>query len=320
MPTVYAGGVRVSDLAPYLGDSTNWWPGVPQFSVRPLDSATRPEEERFVVKLQFVHNGSAENLVVEYRVWSSSALAGAIVTSEQQAVGSSLSGPSAGDQVLYFNQNAGFGAAPYVSTTVVRVGQIDVSIVWRRVGAYAGTSVEGGIAKKVVSRLKDALSGRISAPRPGAVDPHLLPPAGPEITQLGFDRLPVEVVPVMVGAAAPSDLASLFHRLGATDFVFGDYALNTDTHMEVTTAAFSFSSSTGSSQWLDQFFGAGALTQSGDYFNYDEPSGQYIAAFGVGSQGVLMFCRSAALGEAASRACESPMSRVANAWKLELGG
>ena len=316
---VYAGGVRVGDIGSYLGDSANWWPGPPQFGSRPLDSSTRPEEERFDVTLRFARNGTAETLNVTYRVWDSSSLATAIMGSTQQALGSSLSGPSAGDQVLYYNQKLGFGAAPYVSESLVRVGQIIVSVVWSRADSYASTSAQGNVARRIVSRLKDSLSGRGKSSQ-SSPDPHFVPPDGMDLTQLGSDTLPVEVVPVMVGAPAPGDVVALFHRLGANDFVYGDYVLNADTHMEVLTAAFSFSSSTGASDWLNSFIGSGALSQSGDYFNYDDASGQYIAAFGVGSEGVLMLCRSSADLEAASRACETPMSRVAGAWKQALGG
>ncbi|HYL07184.1 MAG TPA: hypothetical protein VEU76_01465, partial [Candidatus Udaeobacter sp.] len=298
----------------------NWWPGPPQFGTRPLDSSTRPDEERFDLTLRFTHNGTAETLDVVYRVWSSSSLATAIMSSTQSALGTSLTGPSAGDQVLYYNQKLGFGAAPYVSEALIRVGQMVVTVVWSRAAAFASTNAEGAIAKRVVSKLKSSLSGGVHASPAAAPDPHFVPPDGTDLTQLGTDRLPVEVVPVMVGAPAPADVAATFHHLGASDFVYGDYALNADTHMEVLTGAFTFSSLTGASDWLNQFIGSSSLTQSGDYFNYDDTSGQYIAAFGVGSEGVLMLCRSAADLEAASRACESPMSRVAGAWKQALGG
>lgn len=317
---VYAGGVRIDDITAYLGDSSNWWPGAPQFGTRPLDSSTRPEEERFDITLHFVHVGSGETLDVVYRVWDSTSLASAIMSSTQSALGTSLSGPSAGDQVLYYNQKLGFGAAPYVSEALVRVGQTVVSIIWSRAAAFADTSAQGNIAKRVVSRLKDSLSGSVRPSPSSSIDPHFLPPDGPDLTQLGTDTLPVSVVPVMVGAPAPLDVASMFKELGANDFTYGDYVLNADTHMEVLTAAFSFSSGTGGTDWLNRFIGSSNLTQSGDYFNYDDASGQYIAAFGVGSEGVLILCRSAAELEAASRACESPMSSVAAAWKQDLGG
>ncbi len=317
---VYAGGVRIDDITSYLGDSSNWWPGAPQFGTRPLDSSTRPEEERFDITLHFVHVGSAETLDVEYRVWDSSSLASAIMSSTQQALGTSLSGPNAGDQALYYNQKLGFGAAPYASEALVRVGQTVISIVWSRAAAFASTTAQGNIAKRVVSRLNDSLAGRVRPSPSSSPDPHFLPPDGPDLTQLGSDTLPVEVVPVMVGAPAPLDIVAMFKELGANDFTYGDYTLNADTHMEVLTAAFSFSSGTGASDWLNRFIGASSLSQSGDYFNYDDASGQYIAAFGVGSEGVLMLCRSAAQLEAASRACESPMSSIAAAWKQDLGG
>ncbi len=318
--TVYAGGVRLSDIGSVLGDSSNWWPGPPQFSVRPLDSSVRPEQERFDVLLRFLHNGSNESVDIQYRVWDSSATASAVMSSLQQAFGTSLNGPSAGDQVLYYNQNVMVGAAPYQSLMLVRVGQIQIVIRWNRIGSFASTNAQGTLAKRVVSKLKSSLSSSSHPAKPPAPDPHLLPPDGPDLTLLGTDTLPVEVIAQMVQAPAPADVAAMFHSLGATTFMFGDYALNADTHMEVQTSALTFSSSTGATDWLNQFIGQSNLDQGGNYFNYDAPTGQYIAAFGVGSEGVLMTCRSAADLEAASRACESPLSRVAGAWKTALGG
>ncbi len=320
VPNVYAGGVRLSDISSLLGDAPNWWPGPPQFGTRPLDSATRAEEERFDITLRFVHNGTAETLNVQYRVWDSSNLAGAIMSSTQQAIGSSANGPSAGDQVLYFTQKLPFGAAPYVSQALVRLGQTVIGITWSRSDSFAPTSAQGNIARRVVSRLKDGLAGRLQPTAAVSPNSQLLPPDGPDLTLLGTDNLPVEVVAQMVGAPAPADTAALFRHLGANDFAYGDYALNADTHMEVQSAAFTFSSTTGASDWLDQFIGKTNLDPSGAYFNFDDVTGQYIAAFGVGGQGMLLICRSAADFEAASRACETPMSRVAGAWRQALGG
>ncbi|HYL06899.1 MAG TPA: hypothetical protein VEU76_00010 [Candidatus Udaeobacter sp.] len=320
VPNVYAGAVRLSDIASSLGDSSNWWPGPPQFGTRPLDSSTRPDEERFDLTLRFTHNGTAETLDVVYRVWSSSSLATAIMSSAQSALGTSLTGPSAGDQVLYYNQKLGFGAAPYVSETLIRVGQMVVTVVWSRAAAFASTNAEGAIAKRVVSKLKGSLSGGIHASPAPAPDPHFMPPDGTDLTQLGTDTLPIEVLVQMVASAEPNAVEGIFKRLGASDFVFGDYALNSDTHMEVESAAITFPSPAAGTDWLNQWIGAANLDQSGGYFNYDDVTGQYILAFAVGTTGVVMICRSAADLEAASRACETPMGRAASAWRVALGG
>lgn len=322
LANVYAGSVRVGDIAPILGDAAAWWPGPPQFGVRPLDSSTRPDYERFELLLRFVHNGTAESIGIQYRVMTSSSIASAIMSSLEQSFGTSLRGPSAGDQILYYNQNTMIGAAPYESLIFVRVAETQIVIRWSRSSQFASTNDGGALAKKVVAKLKQSISGKARASALPTPDPHLIPPEGPDLTMLGSDRLPVEVVAQMVGATAPDQVVTLFKHLGASQFVYADYALNADTHMEVLTSAFTFTSSTGAADWLDQFIGKANLDQTGSYFNYDDPSGQYIAAFGVGGQGVLMVCRSAAVGqfEAASRACESPMARVAGAWKQVLGG
>lgn len=320
LANVYGGGMRIGDIKSSLDDSSNWWPGPPQFGTRPLDSSTRPEEERFDVTFRYLHNGTAETLNLVYRVWYSSTLASAIISTTKQAVGTTASGPSAGDDVLYLSQKMPFGAAPYATQTLVRVGQVIIEITWSRSQTFASTNAQGNIARKAVAKLKQYTSGSGRSAAPTAPDPRLLPPDGEDLTRLGTDSLPVEVVPQMVAFPAPAQGAAIFHDLGANDFVFGDYALNADTHMEVQTAAFTFSGQTASAQWLDQFVGKSNLDQNGDFFTFDNVTGQYIVAFGVGSTGVLMICRSSVDLEAASRACESPLTRVASAWKSQLGG
>lgn len=320
LPNVYSGGVKIDDVRPLLDDSSNWWPGAPQFGVRPLDSSTRPDEERFDVTVRFFHNGSAETLNVVYRVWFSTSLATAIVTTTEQAAGTSSKGPTAGDQSVYLSEKLAFGAAPYVTQALIRVGQTVISVTWSRAASFASTNAQGAIAKKVVSKLKGYTSSTAHASPLPAPDPRLLPPDGQDVTKLGADKLPIEVVAQMVAGAEPTNIENIFKGLGANDFVFGDYALNADTHMEVQTAAFTFSGSSGAKDWLDQFIGKSNLDSTGGYFNYDDLSGQYIAAFGSGSTGAVMICRSAAELEAASRACETPMGRVASSWRMVLGG
>src|SRR5579864_1806780 len=257
-------------------------------------------------------------LVVRYQVWSSASLATAIVTSTQQAVSGSQTTPAAGDQVLYYNQNIGFGAAPYLSRALVRVGQTVAELSLTQAGSFASSTVIGRMARTVGSKLKGSLAGGRQPLSSPAVDATLLPPVGPDLTLLGTRQLPVEVVAQMVDDPAPTDMKAMFGTLGVSDFVYGDYVLLADTHMEVQTAGFTFSSSTGAVDWLNGFIGKANLDTNGDYFNFDNVTGQYIGAVGVGSHGALLICRSTADFEAASRACETPISRVLGAWKTSL--
>lgn len=319
LAAVYGGRIALSDVSGLLGDTRNWAQGAPTFDVRPLNSATREDADRLGVTLRFSHIGTREELRLHYQVWSSTAIATAIVDLNKTVLGTSLTGPRAGDQVLYFNQNLQAGAAPYASEALVRVGQVVLGIVLSRVQSFASTGELGKVAVKAATRLKDSLAGKIHASATPSPDPLLLAPAGPDVTLLGSDRLPVNVVAQMLFVANPGDLALMFNQLGASDFVYGDYALNSDTRMEVLTSGFTFSDSSGAKKWIESYYGASNLT-SGVYFNYENDTGQYVAAFGAGNRGILMVCKSSAPGEEAARACESPMSRVITGWRLALAG
>lgn len=319
LATVYAGHLALSDVSSLLGDATNWAQGPPTFDVRPLNSATREDADRFSVTLRFAHVGTREQLRLHYQVWSSTTIATAIMDLNKTVLGTSLTGPRAGDQVLYYNQNLQAGAAPYVSEAFVRVGQTVVTVAWSRVESFASTKDVGKVAVKTATRLKDSLGGKAHpTPRPSP-DPLLVAPLGPDLTLLGTDRLPVDVVAQILFVANPGDLTTLFGQLGASDFLFGDYALNSDTRMEVVTSGFTFSDPNGAKKWIESYYGASNLT-SGVYFNFENDTGQYVAAFGSGNRGVLMVCKSSAPGEEAGRSCESPMSRVITGWRLALAG
>lgn len=317
LAAVYGGRIALGDVSAVLGDSKNWAQGPPTFDVRPLNSATREDADRTAVIVRFSHIGTREELRLHYQVWSSTAIATAIMDLNKTVLGTSLSGPRAGDQVLYYNQNLQAGAAPYASEAIVRVGQVVLGIVWSHVESFASTGDMGKVAVKAATRLKDSLAGKVHASAAPSPDPLLLAPAGPDVTLLGSDRLPVDVIAQMLFVANPGDLTLLFNQLGATDFVFGDYALNSDTRMEVQTSGFTFTDPNGAKKWIESYYGASNLT-SGIYFNYENDTGQYVAAFGAGNRGILMVCKSSAPGESAARACESPMSRVITGWRLSL--
>lgn len=313
---LYASTVQVADVAPLLGDSANWWPGPPTFGVRPLDISTMPDPERYEITVRFNHTGTAEGLEAVYRVWDSTATATAVMSNISSALGTSLTGPKVGDQVLFYNQQQQVGAAPYVSETLVRVGQTEVVVLWGQTPGFATTTQSGRIAAKVVARLKQGLSDK-GIPNPSP-DPTLLPPAGPDLTLLGSARLPVAATAGLLDSPSPDAVAKMFSDLGVSDFAYGDYALDGDTHMEVRSSAFTFSAASTATTWLDALFGASNLDQTGAYFNFDNATGQYVAAFTGGAHGAILICKSSANFEAASRACELPMGRVLGAWRAAL--
>ena len=304
-----------------MGDS-NWWQGPPSFGVRPLDAQTISYTERFSLTQRFIRVGTAEELVVRYTVYDKSSSATSQMTSFQNAFGASPTSPKVGDQVLYYGL-AGSGAAPYVTRTFVRLGQVVVQIVWSRKDGVPTVSQLGRNAAKIVEGLKKATSGQ-SHPSPEQVDPKLLPPPGLDITYLGAARLPIEAWLVMVNIAIPTAGLDLLHTAGVSDFVYGDYALNHDTHMEVRSALLTFTSPSSAATWAETW-SSGTPDQNGIANAYVdtsgvEGSGEYHYFFTSGIYGAMLVCKASGEGEAASRACEGPLNRTAIAWKLALGG
>jgi hypothetical protein len=314
----YAANPTLADVRSLLGDS-NWWPGPPSFGVRPLDSATMPLQEKFHVITRFAHIGTAETLDIEYTLWASTSAATTQMTNIQSAFGTSATGTKVGDQVLYYGSETS-GAAPFGTATFVRVGQVITTISLNLKDKFASVSLLGKVASKVTSRLKDVLSGKAHASPTPSIDASLLPPPGPDLTLLGSVNLPIEAVIVMLGFASPEALAEILHATGIDTIVFGDYVLDNDTHMEVRAGEFSFITAQDAGTWLDALRGSNPVDQNGIATFYDDGSGQYFSLLRSGTKGAILVCRSTSAVEAASRACESPLSRVAPSWQLSLGG
>ncbi|HYM95941.1 MAG TPA: hypothetical protein VET26_01450 [Candidatus Sulfotelmatobacter sp.] len=313
---LYAAEPTLSDVQALFGDAS-WWPGPPSFGVRPLDSATMPYQERFHVIERFVHIGTAETLDVEFTLWNSTSTATTEMSNIQSSFGTSATGPKVGDQVLYYGSQAAT-AAPFETATFVRTGQIIATVSLSLKDSFPSVNLLGKIANKVESRLKDALAGKVHASSLSSTDAALLPPAGPDMTLLGSVRLPVEAVVVMLGFASPETLAGILHSGGVDSIVFGDYALDNDTHMEMRAGVLDFSTTQNADDWIGALRGSATVDQSGIATFYDDASGQYFSLFTSGSRGAILVCRSTSEVEAASRSCESPLSRVAPAWLLNL--
>ena len=317
---IYAGAITLADLTPVVGVSSNWWPGPPTFGVRPLDTASMPPQVRSETIVRFSRVGTAENLFTLYRVWDTTSLASAVMSSYETALGTSLTGPKAGDQVLYYQQQVQYGAAPYMTLAYIRVGQTIIQSTWSRTDSFGGAGQLGKIAVKIASRLKQVTAGKVHATPPVTTDTEMLPPAGPYLTLLGSTRLPIEAAVVMVHSASPDAMATGLRDAGLKTFVFGDYTLDNDTHMEVRTGVLEFGSVAEASAWMDEVRGTNQLTSDGFAAYFDDLTGQYFLLFLAGTKAAVFICRSVAEGESASRSCEAPIAPVGAAWKSSLSG
>jgi hypothetical protein len=303
-----------SDVSALLGDD-NWRPGPPSFGVRPLDFASMPLTERFTVTQPFLHLGSAETFFVDYEVWNDASAAKTHMNSVQAALGTSaITSPKVGDQVIYYGTQAS-GAAPYQTVTLVRVGQVVAVIGWDLKDSFPKVAQLGKIATKIVARLNPVVTGKVHASPLPASDTAVLPPDSVDMTLLGNARISVEAATVMVGATSIDTLAQALRDHGVTDVVFGDYVLNSDTHMEVRATVFNFVTAKDATDWLSPFASAVPTGQEGFY---DSAHGWYMFPFISGARAAILMCQSTADTEAASRACEGPLSRVVSAWKLKL--
>ncbi|GAC1640457.1 MAG: hypothetical protein PVS3B2_19640 [Candidatus Dormibacteraceae bacterium] len=315
---LYGANPTLAEVRALLGDS-DWWPGPPSFGVRPLDSASMSYKEKFHVITRFAHIGTAETFDIAYTIWDSSSSATTTMTNVQAAFGTSANGPKVGDQVLYFGSQ-GTGAAPFGTLTFVRIGQSVTTISLNLKDAYPKLAQLGRIASKVTSRLKNVLAGKGHVSPLPTEDVMLLPPPGPDMTLLASVRLPIEAVVVMLGFASPDALSKVLRNTGVDSIVFGDYALNNDTHMEVRASVFNFISSTEAAFWLEGLRGNHRADLNGIATFYDDASGQYFSLVAAGPKSAILVCRSTSAGESASRSCELPLSRVAPAWQLGLTG
>jgi len=319
---LYAAGPTVSDVRALFGDN-NWWQGPPSFEVRPLDAASINATERFSVSQRFIRIGTAEEFFVHYTLYDKVTSATTVMTDLKNAFSASTPVQKVGDDTLYLSGPGG-GGAPYIGRTIFRLGQVLVQVSWARKDGPATVNQLQKNGATVLAGLKKVVDGKVRVIPPKA-DPKLLPNPGLDITYLGSAQLPVEAWAVMDRSAVPGTLVDAMHQLGINDFAYGDYALNNDTHMEVRTALFTFPSPVAATQWVT-LVGPGKPDASGIDWAYRpmsgsmEGAGEYVYYLTSGTHGVMMICAPTISGEAASRACEKPMERVAIGWLAALGG
>jgi hypothetical protein len=323
---VYAASPTAADAHSLLGGG-EWWTGAPTFALRPLDAATMASAVHYQVIRRYANVGTAETWRIVYSEFDSASSATTVVTNIANNAGNGVSGPNAGDKVLYYGQqltqtSGTQNGAPFETVTIIRSGQFVIESTWDRKDGFPSVDQLGNIAKHLVSRLKDAQAGKVHATEISQEDLATLPPPNGSMTLLGAVRLPVQAVPLMINAPAPTEAAKLFTDLGVSEFVFGDYALNEDTGMEVQAAVFDFSTPADASNVFDAFRGTQEPDSNGLVKSYNDTTGpgQYDVEFLAGNRVGLMICRSTSeeSNVAASRACETPIEVVSGAWASTL--
>jgi hypothetical protein len=324
---VYAASPSSNDAHTLLGGG-EWWTDAPTFAQRPLNAASMSSTVQYQVIRRYGNVGTAETWKVVYTELESASAATTIFNNLQNGAGAGVSGPKVGDAVLYYGQQvpqtsgSSQNGAPFETLTLIRSGAFLIQSTWDRKDGFPTVDQLGAIARVLVSRLKDAMSGKIHGTIISSDELALLPPPNAAMTLLGAVRLPVEAVPLMLNAPAPTEVVSLFKNLSVNDFVYGDYALDEDTHMEVQAATFKFSNPSDASSVFDTFRGGDTPDANGLVKSYNDATGpgQYDVVFLQGSYVGLMICRSTAedSNEAASRACETPIEVVSAAWAATL--
>jgi hypothetical protein len=194
-----------------------------------------------------------------------------------------------------------------------------ISIEWDRDQGYSDLNTLAKIANTLANKLKNVTSGKVKPSPVAASDTRLLPPPGNDVTLVGVARLPVEAAVASLNVSTPQPVVDGFHQLGVTDFVYGDYALNSDLTMEVRAYAFTFSSPDDATSWLDSVVGgASNLDANGVASGYAQSAGFYYAFFTGGTHGAMLFCNSIDPLTAAARACEAPLGDLIGSWQLSL--
>ena len=309
----------MADVRSLMGDS-NWWASAPSFEVRPLDAETTPATVKFSVSEDYVHMGTAEELFARYTLYDKAASATTAMSNYKAAFGASPSTPKVGDDVLYYPVTGNGGGAPFITRTFVRVGQVILTLVWARKDNNTKVDMLSKNAKKFAAGMRD-LSKVHTSPTP--VDVKLLPPPGRLITFLGATQVPIEAFVTLTRTSLPDYALQVLRSSGVTSFVYGDYALNNDTHMEVQTALLRLPSAADGPSFSKLFGPSPTADAEGIYSGYipiggTPAAGVYEYVLSSGTYGIMIICKASLEGEAASKECENPSHDTAIAWKLAL--
>jgi hypothetical protein len=314
---VYAASPSPADATSLLGGE--WWSSAPTFAVRPLDDANFSAQVQYTVIRRYANVGTSESWRIRYIQLDKASSATSLMSNVESSLGSGSTGKSVGDKVLYYQEKMTGGGAPYETLTLIRVGSLVIESTWLKNDGFPSSDQLGKVAAKLVSGARDAVAGKVHGTQVSASDLAMLPPPNAYITLLGAARLPIEAVPLMLNFSAPTELVTLFKTENLSDFLFGDYVLDGDTHMEVQASVFSLTSATAAKDLFDTFKGSSTVDANGVLKLYNDVTGpgQYDYFILAGSHVGLLICRSTAelsANEAASRACETPLETVATAW------
>ncbi|HEX9362670.1 MAG TPA: hypothetical protein VGA47_02685 [Candidatus Dormibacteraeota bacterium] len=317
---VYAASPSAADARSLLGGE--WWTAAPTFAVRPLDDANFATQVQYTVVRRYVNVGTSESWRIRYIQFDKSSSASSLMSNIENSLGSGNSGKNAGDKTLFYQEklsSTSQGGAPYETLTLIRVGSLVVESMWLKNDGFPSSDQLGKIATKLADGVKNAAAGKVHGTAVSADELALLPPPNAYITLLGAVKLPIEAIPLMINFSAPTQLVALLKDVQLNDFVFGDYVLDNDTHMEVQAAVFTLTSSTAANELFDTFKGSASVDANGvlKFYNDVTGPGQYDYYIVSGRHVGLLICRSTAelsANESASRACESPLETVAAAW------
>jgi hypothetical protein len=314
---IYTAGPTVGEVRQLLGD-TQWWLEPPTFWVRPLNAVDLPLSARFSITQRFTHVGTMEHLIVLYTAWTTTSAATTAMNNVQTSLGTSATGPKAGDQTFYYAQRDPSGSGLFLYLIFIRVGTVVIEADYTRSELLDSTAPLGKIATAIAGRLKDVLSGRLRSEPLSGADQALLPPPGNNVTLVGAAKMPVEAWAAFLPGAAPGQIISAFTDVGVKDFLFGDYALDSDIRMEVRATEFTFADQQQATTWLYKLVSPSNLDSNGVASAYEAAAREYIWLFTSGNHGAMILCSSAVAGEAASRACETPVDAVVSDWRQSL--
>jgi len=318
---VYASSPSAADATSLLGGT--WWTSAPTFSMRPLDDANQSSQVKYSVIRRYANVGTAETWEVTYIQLDKSSSASTLMSNIENSLGSGSTGKSVGDKALYYQQklsaSSGSEGAAYEALTFIRVGSLIIESVWKKNDSFPSSDQLGKVASRLASGAKSAIDGKSHASPASASDLAMLPPANSLITLLGAVTLPIEAMPLMVNAAAPTPIVDAFQAQGVSNFVYGDYVLNADTQMEVQAAVFTLPTASAAEALFDSFKGDATVDANGVLRYYQDTAGpgQYDYFIAAGRHVGLLICRSVqeeTAHAAASRACETPLETVSAAW------
>jgi len=120
---IYAGAIQLADLTAVVGDSSNWWPGrrrlvcAARHGKHAAAGAIRDNRPVRACRDCGKHLHAVPGLGHDLFSYPR------LMTSYETALGTSLTGQKPATQVLYYQQQLQYGAAPYATLAYIRVAR-----------------------------------------------------------------------------------------------------------------------------------------------------------------------------------------------------